>query len=99
MTYYHMAANKTDEGIVYLYKLEPGICLYSYASEVARAAYVKKHVIERMEDITETRDFDLKDKVKKKRFITGLFSSLIDLDFEDQTEFHIFMQRLRKFKL
>ena len=99
VTYYHMAADKTDEGIVYLYKLEPGICLYSYASEVARAAYVRKPVIERMEEITETGDFDLKNKVKKKGFINGIFSSLIDLDMEDHIELYIFMQRLRKLKL
>ena len=99
VTFYHMAANKTDEGIVYLYKLEPGICLYSYASEVARAAYVKKHVIERMEEITVTRDFDLKKKVKKKRLLCGLFSCLFDLDLEDHIELYIFMQQIRKLKI
>lgn len=60
---------------------------------------MKKHVIERMEEITKTRDFDLKDKVKKKRFIYGLFSCLIDLDLEDHIEFYIFMQHIRKLKL
>ena len=99
LTYLRMAFNKTDQGIVYLFKLEPGICLNSYASEVAKAAYVKKHVIERMEEIVETGEFDLLPRVSKKRQMNGLLWSLLDLDLEDDLHVYIFMQNVMKMKL
>ena len=94
-----MAANKTDQGIVYLYKLEPGICLHSYASEVAKAAYVKKHVIERMEEIVRTDKFDLLPHISNRKNSNKLLCSLMELDIDNDLHFRVFMQNLLKLKL
>ena len=60
---------------------------------------MKKHVIERMEEIVETGEFDLLPRVSKKRQMNGLLWSLLDLDLEDDLHVYIFMQNVMKIKL